>query len=351
MQLATEQRRELESWLRKETIPVRQVRRARIVLLAAEGLTLREIASEVGCDRECAGLWRARFLAAGVDGLVHDAPGRGRKRTYDEAAVTALLALAVTKPGNGSTHWSTRDLATKTGMSQSTVSLLLRRHKLQPHRTRSFKFSKDPELREKVVDIVGLYLDPPKRAVVLSVDEKPQMQVLQRAQGVLPVRPGTPEGRSHDYIRHGTSTLFAALDVHTGHVTKQHRLRHRHQEFLAFMDHVVASYPETELHVVLDNFRTHKQAATLQWLQQHPLVHLHYTPVGASWMNQVETWFSILQRKVITRGTFPSLRSLLAKVQRFIEEWNRHPHPFRWVKTADEILPKASRLVICESVH
>ena len=336
-----DQRAALTSWARSRVLPQRQVLRARIVLMAAEGIATAEIARALDTSEPTVRLWRTRFAAAGMAGLEEDAPGRGRPRTYDQATTNRIVSVTLSRPPKGETHWSSPAVAERVGVSSSTVLRVWHEHKLQPHRTRGFKFSTDPELSEKVTDVVGLYLHPPEKAVVLCVDEKSQMQALDRTQPLLPMRPGQPERRTHDYVRHGTATLFAALDIASGEVTGRCYSRHRHQEFLTFLDLVATRYPRVQLHLVMDNYRTHKHPKVREWLEAHPRVHLHFTPTSASWMNQVEMWFSILHRKAIRRGVFRSVGSLKAAVHRFLEAWNEHKHPFAWVTTSDEVLAKA----------
>jgi transposase len=348
--LTTEQRDELTTWSRSRILPTRQVQRARIILLAAEGRPNETIASDLGCSKPTVLQWRARFAAKGLDGLT-ESDGRGRKPIYDREVVDRVVSTTLGKPPKGMTHWSSRLVAREVGVSYSTVQRVWREHRLQPHRTRTFKFSKDPQLAEKVTDVVGLYLHPPEKALVLCVDEKSQIQALDRTQPLLPLRPGQVERRTHDYVRHGTTTLFAALDIATGKVTGRCYDSHRHQEFLRFLKLVAATYRRGQIHLVLDNYHTHKHPVVREWLEHHPRFHLHFTPTSASWMNQVETWFSILQRRAIRRGVFRSVAVLRAAIQRFLDGWNDEAHPFSWVKTADEILVKAKRQPISASAH
>jgi transposase len=321
-----------------------------MVLLASDGMASDAIAAVLGCNRLTVRRWRQRYSDFGLEGL-EEAGGRGAKPRLTRAFVNGVVAATMEKPKHGVTHWSARDLGRRFGISHSTVLRIWNDHGLQPHRTRSFKFSPDPELVDKVNDIVGLYLHPPEKAVVLCVDEKSQIQALDRTQPLLPMRPHQVERRSHDYKRHGTTTLFAALDIATGQVTERCYSRHRHQQFLRFLQRLAQTYPSQELHLVVDNYRTHKHPVVREWLANNPRFHLHFTPIGASWMNQVETWFSILQRKAITRGVFRSVPALVAAIQRFVTGWNQHSRPFSWIKSADAILAKANRLSNPESVH
>lgn len=345
------QKAALTTWARSRVLPQRQVLRARIVLLASEGVANSAIATQLGCSEPTVRLWRQRFAEAGVAGLEEDLPGRGRPATYDERMVAKVISTTLGRPPKGETHWSSRAVAERVGVSASTVLRIWREHDLQPHRTRGFKFSTDPNLEAKVTDVVGLYLHPPEQAVVLCVDEKSQIQALDRTQPLLPLRPGQPERRTHDYVRHGTATLFAALDVASGEVTGRCYARHRHQEFLKFLQLVATRYPRGHLHLVLDNYRTHKHPEVVAWLERHPRFHLHFTPTSASWLNQVETWFSIVHRKAIHRGVFRSVAHLKDAIQRFLDAWNDAKHPFSWVKTADEILERAKPKAISGAAH
>lgn len=349
--LTEEQRTALTAWSRSRVLPQRQVLRARIVLLAAEGVPTNSIATRLGCSIPTARLWRRRFAEAGLAGLEEDAPRRGRPPLYDQRTIARVISVTLGKPPRGETHWSSMAVAERVGVSASTVLRIWREQKIQPFRTRSFKFSTDPELVGKVIDVVGLYLHPPERAVVLCVDEKAQIQALDRTQPLLPMRPGQVERRTHDYVRHGTATLFAALDVASGEVTGRTYARHRHQEFLRFLQLIATRYPRGQLHLVLDNYRTHKHPEVQLWLSKHPRIRLHFTPTSASWMNQVETWFSIVHRTAIRRGVFRSVPHLKDAVQRFIDTWNAHKHPFHWVKNADEILTRANQKAISAVLH
>jgi transposase len=318
------------------------VMRARVVLRAAEGHANQRIAAELGVALMTVKLWRRRYAESGLDGLV-DAPRPGHPPTWTREDRDRAMTLAMGPPPEGLTHWSVREVAKWTGMSPSTVHRLFRERGLQPHRVESFKWSTDPALEAKVRDVIGLYLDPPDGAVVLSVDEKTQIQALDRTQPLLPMRPGQVERHTHDYTRHGTTCLFAALEVGTGQVTTDTRERHTGADFLAFMKRVARAYPEGELHVVLDNVSTHTTADVKAWLGRHPRITFHFTPTSASWMNQVETWFGILTRRAIRRGSFSSVKELIAMIEAFTRQWNDGASPFIWVKTADQILAKAVR--------
>jgi len=349
--LSSDQRAVLTTWAHSRVLSHRRVMRARIILLGAAGEANLRIATQLGCSLPTVQLWRRRFAEAGVAGLEQDAPGRGRPRVYGEGTVAKIISVTLGRPPKGETYWTAPGVAREVGVSPSTVLRVWRDNKIQPFRSRNFKFSTDPQLEAKVTDVVGLYLDPPEKAVVLCVDEKSQIQALDRTQPLLPMRPGQVERRTHDYVRHGTATLFAALDVATGEVTGRSYARHRHQEFLAFLRLVVRRYPRGPLHLVLDNYGTHKHPEVQAWLQRHPRVHLHFTPTSASWMNQVETWFSIIHRKAIRRGVFRSVPHLKDAIQRFIDAWNAKKHPFVWVKTADQILARANHQPISAVLH
>jgi transposase len=334
-------REELSRLTRSSSVRAGLAQRARIVLLAADGESNTAIAMLLGVSRPTVIGWRDRYLARGVAGL-DDEPRSGRPRTIDHAAIiTATLRPPPKK--YGVTHWSTRLLARHLGISDATVAKAWRECRVQPWRAESFRFSTDPELVGKVTDVVGLYLNPPENGIVLCVDEKSQIQALDRTAPILPLQPGLVERRSHDYVRHGTSTLFAAMDIATGQVTGACKPRHRHQEFLAFLKQVTRAYPEGELHLVMDNYAAHKHPNVKKWLGDNPRVVVHLTPTHASWMNLVEVWFSLIERQAIHRGTFRSVRDLNAKIRAFIDGWNDRAHPFVWTKTADQILKNANR--------
>ncbi len=326
---------------RAGTTEQRTALRAKIILRAAEGIANVAIAAELGISVPTVGLWRTRFKERGLAGLA-DGPRTGRPATYGREIRERVLATTLTPP-EGATHWSTRRLAAAVGVGPNTILRIWREGRLKPHRTETFKYSRDPELVAKVTDVVGLYLDPPARAIVLSVDEKTQIQALDHTQPMLQLRPGQVERHTHDYKRNGTLVLSAALEIATGEVTTQTSARHRAAEFLDFLNLLVRTYPRRQLHLVLDNVSTHKTPDVQTWLARHKRVHLHFTPTSASWMNQVETWFSILSRQAIHRGSFESVRALVAAIERFTRAWNTGASPFTWVKTADEILAKAVR--------
>jgi transposase len=336
--------RTLGQWSRSSGIRAALAERAKILLLAAEGVANAEIARRVGCSRPTVILWRQRYAHRGLDGL-GDKPRPGRPQTVRRDRRAEILAATLSPPPEhlGVTHWSSRLLAAELGVSHNTVARVWREYDLKPWRLETFKFSTDPQLEAKVRDVVGLYLDPPERAIVVCVDEKSQIQALSRTAPNLPLRPGSPERRSHDDVRHGTTTLFAALEVATGKVTDQCYPRHRHAEFLAFLKLVAKAWPRRQLHVVLDNYGTHTHPTVKAWLAKHPRVHLHFTPTSASWMNLVEVFFSVITRQAIRRGSFPSVGDLVAAIRRFVDGWNQRSQPFVWVKDADDVMVKATR--------
>src|SRR4051812_34980560 len=341
-------RRELERRVRDKGAPAREVERARIVLLAAEGVAGKQVAAIVGCAEPTVVTWRGRYAEHGLAGL-DDLPRPGKPPQLPEALRDRVLELTLTEPPTsfGATHWSSRLLATAlagegTPISHATIARIWHRFGVQPWRAQTVKFSTDPELEAKIRDVVGLYLHPPEKAVVLCVDEKPQIQALQRTAPTLPVRPGSPERASFDYLRHGTTTLFAALEVATGRVTDACTERHRHQEFLRFLKQVAAAYPRRELHVVVDNYATHKHPAVRACLARHPRVTLHFTPTSGSWLNLVEAFFSIITRQALRRGNFPTVADLIAAIERFIAAWNDRCTPFTWTKDPDTVIAKAT---------
>jgi transposase len=331
----------LESWSRSRTAPAGQVERARIVLAVADGAGTTGTADLVGVSRPTVIKWRDRFAEHGMAGL-DDEPRSGRPKTIDDAAI---LAATLDPPPErlGVTHWSTRLLASQLGVGDATVARAWRKYCIKPWRRETFKFSTDPELEAKVRDVVGLYLDPPEKAIVLCVDEKSQIQALDRTAPILPVRPGLPEKATHDYKRNGTTTLFAALEVATGRVTDECYDRHGKAEFLDFLTKVAKAYPRRELHVIVDNYHTHKHDDINAWLAKNPRITLHFTPTSGSWLNLVEVFFGIITRQAIRRGSFDSVKELITAIRTFIEGWNDRAHPFTWTKTADEILPHTTR--------
>jgi len=346
------EREALRALVRARTTEQRVAMRARVVLAAADGIANERIAEDLGVHKMTVLLWRGRFARGRLAGLA-DAPRPGRVPTYGRAERDRVIALTLEPPPDGTTHWSARRMAARTGISITTIQRIWAEASLKPHRTETFKFSRDPALEAKVRDVVGLYLAPPEHAIVLSLDEKTQIQALDRTQPMLPLRPGQVERHTHDYKRNGTTCLYAALEVGTGRVTGQTRARHTAGDFLAFLRQVEGAYPAGELHVILDNSSTHETEAVRAWLAERPRITFHFTPTSASWMNQVETWFGILSRGAIRRGSFASVKELVARIEAFTESWNAGASPFVWVKTADEILAKAvrKRSAISESGH
>ncbi len=335
--LSDEDRATLTTWSRSSTVSAGHAERAAIVLACAEGSGTSEAARRLGVSRPMVIKWRDRFAAHGLAGL-DDEPRSGRPKTVDDAAIIAAT-LEPPPERLGVTHWSTRLLASQLGIGDATVARAWRRYHVQPWRRGTFKFSTDPALEAKVRDVVGLYLDPPERAIVLCVDEKSQIQALDRTAPMLPLRPGLPERATHDYKRNGTTTLFAALEVATGRVTDRCFERHGTAEFLTFLKQVAKAYPRRRLCVVLDNYHTHKRDDVVAWLARNPRVTLHFTPTSGSWLNLVEVFFGIITRQAIRRGSYASVAELVAAIRTFIDGWNERCHPFTWTKAADEILP------------
>lgn len=343
--LTPEQRESLESWSRGRNIAHKVVMRSRLILLAAEERTNREIGSILGVSQPTVKLWRDRFQHLGPEGLLKDAPRPGRKPKLPEQTVQAIIEATLhTKPPDA-THWSTRSMAKKFGISKVAVHRVWRTHNLKPHLVRTFKLSNDPKFAEKLQDVIGLYLSPPDHALVFSLDEKSQIQALDRTQPLLPLREGLPERQTHDYKRNGTTTLFAALNVLDGTVIHRCEERHRHQEFLKFLHQLNRDTPEDlQIHVILDNYCTHKHKAVKDWLKRHPRFHFHFTPTSSSWLNLIERWFGELTRKRIRRGTFPSVKRLIQAIEDYVKLNNDAPRTFAWTKSADEILAKVAKV-------
>lgn len=346
LELSDSDRAILERWLRRPKTAQALAQRARIVLNCAEGLSNGAVAKQLGLTRQTVGKWRNRFVQTGVDGLM-DEPRPGAPRTITDEDVERVITLTLEGTPEDATHWSTRSMAQASGLSQSAISRIWRAFALQPHRTETFKLSTDPFFIEKVRDIVGLYLNPPDRALVLCVDEKSQIQALDRTQPLLPMRPGQIERRTHDYVRHGTTSLFAALDVKTGEVIGECHRRHRSVEFRAFLDRIEAEVPvDLDVHLIVDNYGTHKTELIKRWLAKRPRFHIHFTPTSASWLNLIERWFAALTEKQIRRSAHRSTRELETAILRYIEHGNQDPKPFIWTKTADQILASIARF--CE---
>lgn len=338
IELTDVERSTLERWARRPKSAQSLALRCRIVLLAATGMNNTVVAQELGIAHSTTRKWRSRFVAERLDGL-HDEPRPGTPRTISDDVVEALIVKTLEETPVDATHWSTRSMAEATGMSQSAVSRIWRAFGLKPHLVETFKLSPDPLFVEKVRDVVGLYINPPEGALVLCVDEKSQIQALDRTAPVLPLRPGLPERRTHDYVRGGTTNLYAALDVASGHVIADMTERHRAQEFRRFLNLINRSVPEElDVHLVVDNVSTHKTPEIHRWLLRHPRFHLHFTPTYSSWMNLVERWFAELTNKWLRRGTHRSTKELEAAISGWIDRWNEEPKPFIWHKSADEIL-------------
>ena len=342
--LSDEERQTLERWQRGRSTPARLVLRAKIVLLAAACTPSQRIAAELGTGMKTVCLWRNRFAKARLAGIQHDAPRGGRPPAVRATQAAEIIRVTTTEKPRAATHWSVRTLAAKLGVSPTMVHRVWKANGLQPHRTKTFKLSNDPQFAEKLVDVVGLYLNPPEHALVLCVDEKSQIQALDRTQKGLPIHPGRLGTMTHDYKRHGTTTLFAALLVADGVVIESCMPRHRHQEWLKFLKHIdVSTDPTRELHLVVDNYATHKHPRVLRWLQKHPRFHLHFTPTSSSWLNLVERWFRELTQKRLRRGTFRSVKELQAAIVEYVEEHNNHAKALHWTALPDEILAKVAR--------
>jgi transposase len=343
LSITEDQRSTLESWARRPKTAQALALRAKIILTCSEGKSNCVVAEQTGVRQQTVGKWRSRFVSKGLEGLL-DEPRPGTPRRIGDAEVEKVLITTLESLPRDATHWSTRSLARQSGLSRSTINRIWRAFGLQPHRSETFKLSKDPLFIDKVRDIVGLYLNPPDRALVLSVDEKSQIQALDRTQPLLPMRPGQAERRSHDYKRHGTTSLFAALNVKTGAVIGECHRRHRSTEFRKFLDTIDQGVPATlDVHLILDNYGTHKTATIRTWLAKRPRFHVHFTPTSASWINMVERWFATLTEKQIRRGAHRSVRELEAAIKSYLALTNQSPKAFLWTKTADEILASVKR--------
>lgn len=347
LEITSEERQKLESWVRRPKTAQRLAWRARIVLQCAEGKKNQDVAQQLGLDVHTVGKWRERFRRQRLEGLADEPRPGAPRRISDQQVDNAITRTLETRPAQG-THWSTRSLAREMGLSQTAVSRIWRAFALQPHRTESFKLSADPFFVEKVRDIVGLYLNPPDRAIVLCVDEKSQIQALDRTRPVLPLRPGVPERQTHDYLRYGTTSLFAALDVATGKVIGACHRRHRHQEFLRFLERIDENISAGQhVHLVMDNYGTHKVDRVRRWFVRHPNYHVHFTPTSASWLNQVERFFAAITSKRIRRGTFPSVHVLEKAIYDYLAHHNQGCKPFVWTANADLIIGKVKHF--CEA--
>jgi transposase len=339
VELTDDERRALGAWVRRRKTAQSLALRSRIILACAGGWSNQSVADELGVSRDTVAKWRRRFLADRLEGLT-DEPRPGRPRTIGDEKVEQVITTALEQaPPGGDTHWSTRSMARSAGVSQSTVSRIWRTFGLKPHIVQTWKLSTDPQFIEKVRDVVGLYMAPPQNALVLCVDEKSQIQALDRTAPCLPMLPTTPARMTHDYVRNGTTSLFAAFDLASGSVIAQSYRRHRHKEFLRFLRLIDDAVPaDLDLHLVLDNYATHKTPEIHKWLLRHPRFHLHFTPTSSSWLNLVERWFAELTNRKLRRSAHRSVTELEADIRKWINEWNKEPRPFMWTKTADEIL-------------
>lgn len=342
--LTEAERFRLEQWIRAGSTPQQVVLRARVVVAAAAGESDKAIAVALEIRRETAALWRRRVREQGIGCVWEIAPGRGRKPRYAPSSVSQWVEATLQAKPSGATHWSTRSFAHAQGVSKSTIHRVWQDHGLKPHLARTFKLSRDPRFLEKLTDVVGVYLTPPQNAIVLCVDEKSQIQALDRTQPGLPLKRGRCGTFTHDYQRHGTTTLFAALQVVEGRVIGQCYPRHRHQEFLKFLRKLDAEFPgEVALHLILDNYGTHGHVRVQRWLKRHPRFVLHFIPTSSSWLNLIERWFAELDQKAVRRGAFRSVRDLQRAITAFLEQWNAHPSPFVWTASVERILEKIAR--------
>jgi transposase len=338
--LAEGERDQLLRWSRRATSAQSLALRSRIVLACADGLDNKQVAAKLGIVPATVGKWRRRFVERRMDGLL-DEPRPGGPRSISDEQIEAVIVATLERTPKDATHWSRASMAAETGLSRSTIGRIWREFRLKPHLVETFKLSSDPLFIEKVRDVVGLYLDPPERALVLCVDEKSGIQALDRSAPVLPMMPGMPERRTHDYVRSGTTTLFAALDVASGQVIGSLHRRHRALEFRKFLTKIDTEVPdELDVHLVCDNLSTHKTPAIMRWLDAHPRFHLHFTPTSSSWLNQVERWFGLLTDKQLRRGAHKSLPALEKDIRTWVITWNENPRPFVWLKTADEIFER-----------
>lgn len=344
LDVSEDQRKQIEQWLAALGTPQQVALRGRIILAAGHGKSEAAIAAEMNVNRKTVRLWSERFVAQGLPGLWEVAAGRGRKATYTAEQIKEVIDATLQSKPKGMTHWSCRLMAANQGMSKSTVSNLWRSHNIKPHRTKTFKLSRDPKFLQKLTDVIGLYLNPPDKAMVLCVDEKSQIQALNRTQPGLPLKKGRCGTMTHDYKRNGTTTLFAALDLLQGKVIGDCHKRHRHQEFLKFLRRIDREFSgKSPLHLVLDNYGTHSTAEVKAWLKKHPRFVMHYVPTSCSWLNLIERWFAELTNKRIRRGSFLSVDDLTTAIEEFLSAWNENPKPFVWTATVDSIVAKLAR--------
>lgn len=342
--LSDSERKQLQAIARHRSTPRGILLRVNIVLGASEGIANHLLARKLSTSVPTVLLWRERYGSGGLPSVLEDRPRSGRPKRISVEKEAAIVNATIKTTPKDATHWSVRSMAASQAVSPATVQRIWKKHRLQPHRVERFKFSTDPEFAPKVRDIVGLYMNPPDRAIILSVDEKSQIQALDRTQPILPLRPGLPERQTHDYERHGTTTLFAALDVLEGSVIAECHQRHRHQEFIAFLNRIDRSVaPALEVHLVLDNYGTHKHPEVRKWFAAHPRYHVHFTPTSSSWLNQVERWFAEITRKRIRRGTFRSIPDLIRAIKEYVSHYNKKPQPFQWVASASQIIRKVKR--------
>jgi transposase/DNA-binding CsgD family transcriptional regulator/transcriptional regulator with XRE-family HTH domain len=345
LELTVEEREQLERWARRRTSSQALSLRSRIVLGCADGLSNKEVALRQGCSPPTVGKWRSRFVDARLDGLVDD-PRPGRPATVTATQVEDVVVATLESTPANATHWSRAKMAKRSGLSASTIGRIWKAFELKPHRADGFKLSNDPLFVDKVYDVIGLYLNPPEGAVVYCVDEKSQVQALARSQPAFPMMPGMPEKRTHDYLRHGTTSLFAAFNTADGSVISSLHRRHRSIEFKKFLIKIDSEVPaDLQIHLVCDNYGTHKSPAILAWLEKHPRFHMHYTPTYSSWINQVERFFGYITSDLLQRSDHRSVQALEADIRSWIKAWNENPKPFIWTKTADQILEKLGRLL------
>jgi transposase len=341
--LSEEVRAELVKWSRGRNTPAKLVLRANIILLAADGMMNKDIAQKLNTGMKTVCLWRSRFIAGGLEAIEQDAPRSGRKLAIDAETVSEVIRLTTQETPVGQTHWSCRTMAERTGISSASVQRIWKAHNLQPHRTKGFKLSNDIRFEEKLVDVVGLYMNPPENAIVLCVDEKSQIQALDRTQKSLPIYPGRLKTMTHDYKRNGTTSLFAALNTLDGSILADFHPQHRHQEWLKFLKQIEEAYPCGDIHIICDNYATHKHERVRRWLKRRPRFQIHFTPTSGSWLNLVERWFRDLTQKCIRRGSFKSVEALEASIWEYIHEANENPEPYTWTAKPDDILAKVAR--------
>jgi transposase len=351
--LSSEERSTIDSWSTGRSFPYRLVQRARIIRMASDGVQNQDISKELRISRPTVQLWRQRFLSLRLPGLEKDAPRPGRKPRIQQRKINAIIEATLQATPPNATHWSTRSMAKALGVSKATVCRVWQQHNLKPHLIETFKLSRDKRFAEKLQDVVGLYLNPPDKALVLCVDEKSQIQALDRIQPLLPLRPGIPARQTHDYMRHGTTTLFAALNMLDGKVIGDCMPRHRHQEFIRFLQLINVKTPQDlDLHLIVDNYGAHKHPRVLTWLQRHPRFHLHFTPTSSSWLNMVERWFREITDKRIRRGSFKSVPDLISAIMQYLENHNQNPRVFIWSASVDTIMSKIAKCKeVLETLH